>query len=33
MYRGRFSTVMDRRHASAEALGPYMTGAHGEAAA
>jgi general nucleoside transport system ATP-binding protein len=27
MYRGRLATVMDRADASAEALGPYMTGA------
>jgi simple sugar transport system ATP-binding protein len=27
MYRGRFATVMDRADASAEALGPFMTGA------
>jgi general nucleoside transport system ATP-binding protein len=27
MYRGRFATVMERAGASAEVLGPYMTGA------
>ena len=31
MYRGRFATVMPRREASAERLGPYMTGAAGDA--
>ncbi|MDF1502820.1 ABC transporter ATP-binding protein [Roseisolibacter sp. H3M3-2] len=29
MYRGRFATVLPRREASAERLGPYMTGAAG----
>ena len=36
MYRGRFATVLPRREASTERLGPYMTGAAdgaGEAAA
>ena len=33
MYGGRFATVMPRRDASAERLGPYMTGAErGQAA-
>jgi general nucleoside transport system ATP-binding protein len=27
MYRGRFATVLPRAEASAEVLGPYMTGA------
>ncbi|MGZ8378716.1 MAG: ABC transporter ATP-binding protein [Gemmatirosa sp.] len=31
MYRGRFVTVLPRREASAERLGPYMTGAAGTA--
>jgi simple sugar transport system ATP-binding protein len=31
MYRGRFATVLPRREASAERLGPYMTGAAGPA--
>ncbi|GLC27006.1 ABC transporter ATP-binding protein [Roseisolibacter agri] len=31
MYRGRFATVLPRREASAERLGPYMTGAAGAA--
>ncbi len=31
MYRGRFATVLPRREASAERLGPYMTGAAGSA--
>ena len=29
MYRGRFATVLPRREASAERLGPFMTGAAG----
>ncbi len=33
MYRGRFATVLPRREASAEVLGPYMTGAATESAA
>jgi simple sugar transport system ATP-binding protein len=33
MYGGRFVTVMPRRDASAERLGPYMTGAAKESAA
>jgi hypothetical protein len=32
MYGGRFVTVMPRDRASAEVLGPYMTGAQREAA-
>ena len=33
MYRGRFATVLPRAEASAEVLGPYMTGAASGAAA
>jgi simple sugar transport system ATP-binding protein len=33
MYRGRFVTVLPRAEASAEVLGPYMTGAAAEAGA
>jgi simple sugar transport system ATP-binding protein len=32
MYAGRFATVLPRAEASEEVLGPYMTGAHREAA-
>jgi simple sugar transport system ATP-binding protein len=32
MYGGRFVTIMARKEASAERLGPYMTGAHKGAA-
>jgi hypothetical protein len=31
MYRGRFATVLPRAEASADVLGPYMTGAGGSA--
>jgi len=33
MFRGRFVTVLPRSQASASVLGPYMTGADGEAVA
>jgi simple sugar transport system ATP-binding protein len=33
MYRGRFAAVLPRREATAERLGPYMTGAAGRGAA
>jgi simple sugar transport system ATP-binding protein len=32
MYAGRFAVVMPRADASEDVLGPYMTGAHREAA-